>query len=82
MQENYEQPKTISIDLQPLKEQDIIYKCPYCFEKLEDKDIIGETEYDVVRIGHAIGGIASVFECPYCFEKSFLHQQSLKWRIK
>ena len=79
---NYEQPKAISIDLQPLKEQDVIYQCPYCFEKLDDKDIIGETEYDVVRIGHNIGGTATVFECPKCFEKSFLHQQSLKWKIK
>ena len=49
---------------------------------MEDENIIGETIYDVVRIGHNIGGQAVVFECPKCFEKSFLHKDSLKWRIK
>ena len=69
------------IDLQPLKEQTMPYQCPHCFEDLQDKDIIGETEYDVVRIGHNIGGQAVVFECPHCFEKSFLHKESLKWKV-
>jgi len=70
------------IDLQPLREQDIIMQCPYCFENLNEQNIIGETEYDVVRIGHSIGGMAMVFECPHCFEKSFIHKESLKWKIK
>lgn len=70
------------IDLTPLKEQQMPYQCPYCYEELQDVDIIGETEYDVVRIGHNIGGLAVVFECQHCFEKSFLHKESLKWKIK
>jgi predicted RNA-binding Zn-ribbon protein involved in translation (DUF1610 family) len=69
-------------DLNTYREQDIPYQCPYCFEDMNDKDIIGETEYDVVRIGHAMGGLAVVFNCPYCFKKSFLHKESLKWRIR
>ena len=72
----------MSIDLEPLKEQALPFQCPSCYESLEDKDIIGETEYDVVRIGHNIGGIAVVFDCPHCFEKSFLHKESLKWKIR
>jgi hypothetical protein len=72
----------MSIDLVSLKEQDIPYQCPHCYKSLSDKDIIGETEYDVVRIGHNIGGTATVFECSFCFEKSFLHKESLKWKIK
>lgn len=72
----------MSIDLTPLREQTMPYQCPCCFEELQVKDIIGETEYDVVRIGHNIGGMAIVFNCPHCFEKSFLHKDSLKWKIK
>lgn len=72
----------MSIDLEPLREQTIPYQCPSCYSDLNDKDIIGETEYDVVRIGHNIGGTATVFECPVCFEKSFLHTDSLKWKIR
>lgn len=72
----------MSIDLTPLREQDVIMQCPHCFEELHDRDIIGETEYDVVRIGHNIGGQAVVFECPCCFEKSFVHKENLKWKIK
>jgi len=72
----------MSIDLTPLKEQQMPYQCPYCYEELSDGDIIGETEYDVMRIGHNIGGLAIVFDCPYCFKKSFLHKESLKWKIK
>jgi predicted RNA-binding Zn-ribbon protein involved in translation (DUF1610 family) len=70
----------MSIDLQPLKEQTAPYQCPHCYEDLTDNDIIGETEYDVVRIGHNIGGTAVVFECSHCFKKSFLHKESLKWK--
>lgn len=69
-------------DLNIMKEQDGVMECPYCHKELSEKDIIGETEYDVVRIGHDIGGIATVFECPHCFEKSFIHKKSLKWIIK
>jgi predicted RNA-binding Zn-ribbon protein involved in translation (DUF1610 family) len=72
----------MSIELYDYREQTMPYECPYCYEELEDKDIIGETVYDVVRIGHNIGGTASVFECPKCFEKSFIHKESLKWKIK
>ena len=72
----------MSIELSTLREQDIIYQCPYCFEQLKDINIIGETEYDVVRIGHNCGGIATVFECSSCFQKSFVHKDSLKWKIK
>ena len=67
-------------DLNTMREQDVPYQCPYCFEELKDTDLVGETTYDVVRIGHNIGGVASVFECPKCFEKSFIHQESLKWK--
>jgi hypothetical protein len=70
------------IDLQPLKEQTGVMECPHCYEDLHVKDIIGETEYDVVRIGHNIGGTAVVFECSKCFEKSFIHKDSLKWILK
>lgn len=69
-------------DLNSYREQDMPYQCPYCFEDMKDEHIIGETEYDVVRIGHMIGGLAVVFECPCCFEKSFLHKESLKWKIR
>jgi predicted RNA-binding Zn-ribbon protein involved in translation (DUF1610 family) len=72
----------MSIDLTSLREQDVPFQCPCCFEILQDKDIIGETEYDVMRIGHNIGGQAVVFDCPHCFEKSFLHKESLKWKIR
>ena len=68
-------------DLYTMREQDIILQCPYCFADLSEKDIVGETEYDVVRIGHNIGGLAVVCECHECFEKSFLHKESLKWKI-
>lgn len=70
------------IELSALREQDCVKQCPYCYGDLEEKDIIGETTYDVVRIGHNIGGIASVFECPKCFEKSFIHKDSLRWKIR
>jgi hypothetical protein len=70
------------IDLEPLKEQTAPLQCPHCFEDLSMKDVIGETVYDVVRIGHNIGGTAVVFECPHCFEKSFLHKESIRWKIK
>jgi predicted RNA-binding Zn-ribbon protein involved in translation (DUF1610 family) len=70
------------IDLTPLKEQTNVMQCPHCYEDLTVKDIIGETEYDVVRIGHNIGGLAVVFECPHCFKKSFIHKESLKWKIR
>jgi len=57
-------------------------ECPYCYSDLKTKDKIGKKAYDVVRIGHDIGGIAIVFECPKCFEKSFIHQGSLKWKTQ
>jgi hypothetical protein len=69
------------IDLTYLKEQTGVMQCPYCYEDMTVNNIIGETEYDVVRIGHDIGGRATVFECPKCFEKSFIHKESLKWKI-
>lgn len=69
-------------DLNTMREQDVVMQCPYCFEDLGTFDIIGETEYDVVRIGHDIGGVATVFECSKCFEKSFIHKESLKWKIQ
>lgn len=69
-------------DLNTMREQDAVMQCPCCFEDLTEKDIIGETIYDVVRIGHNIGGDATVFECPKCFEKSFIHKESLKWKIQ
>jgi len=68
-------------DLNTYREQDMPSQCPYCFEDMHEDQIIGETEYDVVRIGHNIGGMAVVFECPHCFQKSFVHKESLKWRI-
>lgn len=61
-------------ELDSMRQQDYPFQCPYCYIDLHKKDIIGETEYDVVRIGHTIGGMANVFECPECFEKSFLHK--------
>jgi hypothetical protein len=70
----------MSIDLQALREQTAPLQCPYCYEDLSKADIIGETLYDVVRIGHNIGGQATVFECPHCFEKSFIHKESLRWK--
>jgi len=70
------------IDLIDLKEQIAPYQCPHCFIDMQDENIVGESEYDVVRIGHNIGGIAVIFECPKCFEKSFIHKDSLKWKIK
>jgi hypothetical protein len=69
------------IDLIDLREQDEVLQCPYCYENLTSNNIIGETEYDVVRIGHNIGGLATVFECPNCFERSFIHKDSMKWKI-
>ena len=73
-------------DLYSLREQDCIMQCPHCYIELIIDNIIGETEYDVVRIGHNIGhnigGMATVFECPHCFEKSFIHKESLKWKIQ
>jgi hypothetical protein len=68
-------------DLNTMKEQDNIMQCPYCYEDLTIDNSVGETGYDVVRIGHNIGGMATVFECPKCFEKSFIHKESLKWKI-
>jgi predicted RNA-binding Zn-ribbon protein involved in translation (DUF1610 family) len=65
------------IELEALREQDIPYQCPYCYETMTNKDTIGETEYTVNRIGHNIGGIAVIFECPKCFEKSFVHGENL-----
>jgi hypothetical protein len=70
----------MSVDLTALKEQTAPMQCPYCFEDLKVTNIIDETEYDVVRIGHNIGGRATVFECPHCFQKSFIHKESLKWK--
>jgi predicted RNA-binding Zn-ribbon protein involved in translation (DUF1610 family) len=70
------------IELSDIREQVMPYQCPTCYKDMENKDIIGETVYDVVRIGHAIGGIATVFECPFCFSKSFIHKESLKWKIR
>lgn len=70
------------VDLNTIKEQDVVKQCPYCFEDLQEKDIIDECEYDVVRIGHNIGGEATIFECSHYFEKSFIHKESLKWKIK
>jgi len=69
-------------DLDTMREQDAIMQCPYCFKELKTKDIVGECTYDIVRIGHNIGGIATVFECSECFEKSFIHKESLKWKIQ
>jgi len=48
---------------------------------VKEENIISEQTYNVVRIGHNIGGLAVVFECPNCFEKSFIHKESLKWKI-
>ena len=70
------------IELSDLQEQVMPYQCPYCFNDMLDTDIIGETTYNVVRIGHNIGGTATVFECPLCFNKSFIHKESLKWKIR
>ena len=70
------------IELQDIREQVMPYQCPTCYKDMEDSDIIGETIYDVVRIGHGIGGIATVFECKFCFNKSFVHKESLKWKIR
>jgi len=61
------------IDLNIIREQVMPRQCPYCFEDLKPSDKIGEQEYDVVRIGHDIGGKATVFECSECFKKSFVH---------
>ena len=72
----------MSIELTALREQDCIMQCPYCYAALTEKNVVGETIYDVVRIGHNIGGLAVVFECPKCFEKSFIHKDSLKWKIR
>ena len=69
------------VDLNTIREQTMPRQCPYCFEDLKINDVIGEQEFDVVRIGHNIGGQATVFECPYCFEKSFVHTDSLRWKI-
>ena len=71
----------IMFDLNTYREQTMPRQCPYCYEDMSEADIIGETRYDVVKIGHNIGGTATVFECPCCFEKSFVHKESLKWRI-
>jgi hypothetical protein len=72
----------MSIELQALKEQTAPLQCPYCYIDLTEKDIIGETEYDVVRIGHNMGGIAVVFGCPCCFKKSFIHKENLRWKTR
>ena len=69
------------IDLEPLKEQDIAYQCPYCYEDILEGNIIGETIYDSVRIGHNIGGTAVVMKCNHCEKNSFIHKESLKWRL-
>lgn len=68
-------------DLNIMREQVGVLQCPNCFKDLVMGNKIGETIYDVVRVGHNIGGVAAVFECPYCFEKSFIHKESLKWKI-
>lgn len=70
------------VELDSIREQIMPFECPYCYHDMDMIDVIGEQEYDVVRIGHNIGGIASIFECPKCFEKSFIHKESLKWRIR
>jgi predicted RNA-binding Zn-ribbon protein involved in translation (DUF1610 family) len=72
----------MTVDLNTIKEQVMPYQCPCCYEDMIDENIIGEQEYDVVRIGHSMGGTATVFECPECFKKSFVHKESLKWKIK
>lgn len=72
----------MAFDLNTMREQDMPYQCPYCYEDMKDENIVGETMYDVLRIGHNIGGVASVFECSKCFEKSFIHKESLKWKIR
>lgn len=70
------------VELESIREQTFPYQCPYCYTDLDNKNIVGEQTYDVVRIGHNFGGLASVFECSKCFEKSFIHKESLKWRIR
>ena len=50
------------VDLNTIREQTMPRQCPYCFEDLKISDVIGEQEFDVVRIGHNIGGQATVFE--------------------
>ena len=69
-------------DLRTMREQTMPYECPYCYEEMKDNDLVGEATYDVVIIGHNIGGVASIFECPKCFEKSFIHKESLKWKMQ
>lgn len=73
---------TIIIDLASLREQDMPYQCPYCFTNMNNSNIVGETEYNVFRLGHNIGGIALIFNCAKCFNKSFIHKNSLKWKIE
>ena len=73
--------KNLDINLSSLKEQTIAYQCPYCFEDILDDNIIGETIYDVVRIGHDIGGTAVIMKCNHCKKLSFIHKESLGWRI-
>lgn len=69
------------VDLETIREQVMPRQCPYCYEDMSEDDILGEQLYDVVRIGHGMGGQATVFDCPQCFEKSFVHTESLRWRI-
>lgn len=69
------------VELDALREQDFPYQCPYCFEIMEDHHIVGTGTYPF-RVTHAMGEPATVFECPHCFEKSFIHTESLQWRIK
>ena len=70
------------VDLETIREQTMPSQCLYCYMEMGSTCILGEQDYDVVRIGHNIGGKATVFECPCCFEKSFVHTESLKWKIK
>jgi len=70
-----------SYNLELLTEQTIAYQCPYCYNTILGGNIIAETIYDVVRIGHNIGGIAIVMQCNHCSRKSFIHKESLIWKI-
>jgi predicted RNA-binding Zn-ribbon protein involved in translation (DUF1610 family) len=68
-------------DLTSFREQDCPYQCPYCCRDMSDDEIDGHTEYNVLRIGHDIGGKATVFKCSECQEKSFIHTESLRWKL-
>lgn len=66
----------MQIDCEALKQIDVWEQCPYCFDNLTYKDIIGEGEYPL-RIGHNVGGKTLVYECSHCFEKSFCHYSAV-----